>query len=215
MIHFLTIAGPTILGSFLTWSVTTATKKRADAKADRATVRVQADALIVAVFEIRAMARTTKVLWGGWKENGLSLLLAFAAGWGGFARTAAVTSQDDRGRQLAGAAGLGAAADMVSRDRRETKRLNGALMPAMTRVMTAAAPLLRHPDPQVAAATEKLLAAVTEIEATEALDAALSEFGRAVVPVTTAPPSRWRRLRPGRVRNAIGSAHGAAPTPSA
>ncbi|MGW4517949.1 hypothetical protein ACWEO4_39750 [Streptomyces sp. NPDC004393] len=207
MIQILSVAGPTILSAVLTWSVTTATKRRADAKADRATVRAQADALIVAVSEIRAMAATNKVLWGGWKENGRSLLLAFAAGGGGLARTAAVASQDDRGRQLAIAAGLGAAADMISRDRREVKRLDGALMPAMTRVMAAAAPLLRHPDARVAAAAQQLLAAVTEIEATEALDAALSEFGRAVVPVTTAPPSRWRRLRPGRRQQAIGSAH--------
>ncbi|MEU8688829.1 hypothetical protein [Streptomyces sp. NPDC048665] len=208
MIQFLTIAGPTILGSFLTWSVTTATKKRADAKADRATVRVQADELIVAVSEIRAMARTTQVLWGGWKENGRSLLLAFTAAAGGFARTAAVASRDEQGKRLAYFAALGAAADMISRDRREVKRLDGALMPAMTRVMSSAAPLLRHPDPKVATATEKLLATVSEIEATDALDAALREFGRAVVPVTTAPPPWWRRLRPGRSRWPIGSAQG-------
>lgn len=76
----------------------------------------------------------------------------------------------------------------------------------MTRVVAAAAPLLRHPDSGVAAATEQLFAAVFEIEATEALDTALHQFGRAVVPVTTAPSSRWRRLRPGRARQAIGSA---------
>ncbi|MER5534524.1 hypothetical protein [Streptomyces mirabilis] len=82
--------------------------------------------------------------------------------------------------------------------------MDSALMPAMAHVMAAAAPLLRHPDPQVAAGTERLFAAVVDIEATEAFDAVLREFGRAVVPVTTAPPSRWQRLRRG--RRAIGSA---------
>ncbi|MFD5542327.1 hypothetical protein ACFWIJ_32055 [Streptomyces sp. NPDC127079] len=206
MIRLLTIALPVILSALLTWSVTTATRKRADAKAERATVRAQADALIVAVSEVRAMARTNKALWGSWQEIGRSFLLTFVAGAGGLARTAAVTSRDARGKRLALCAGLGAAADMISRDRRETKRLDGALAPAMTRVIAAAAPLLRHPDPRVAEATEKLFAAVTEIEATEALDAALSEFGRAVVPVTTAPTAWWRRLRPGRGRRAIRSA---------
>ncbi|MER7182921.1 hypothetical protein ABT404_26205 [Streptomyces hyaluromycini] len=208
MIHFLSLVGTTILGSLLTWFVATVTRKRAEAKAERATVRAQADALIVAVSEIRARAQTNKALWGSWQEISRSLLLTFLAGAGGFARTAAMASRDDRGQRLAIAAGLGAAADMAGRDRRETKRLASALAPAMTRVITAAAPLLRHPDPRVAAATEKLFAAVSEIEATEALDAALSEFGRAVVPVTTAPPVWWRRLMPGRGRQAIRSTQG-------
>ncbi|MFE9601994.1 MULTISPECIES: hypothetical protein [Streptomyces] len=206
MIHFLSLVGTTILGSLLTWFVATVTRKRAEAKAERATVRAQADALIVAVSEIRAMAHTSKALWGSWQEIGRTFLLTFVAGAGGLARTAAVTSWDDRGKRLAFYAGLGAAADMIGLDRRETKRLDGALAPAMTRVIAAAAPLLRHPDSRVAEATEKLFAAVTEIEATEALDTALSEFGRAVVPATTAPPPWWRRLRSGRSRQAIGSA---------
>lgn len=74
---------------------------------------------------------------------------------------------------------------MIGRDSRQMKRLDGALAPAMTRIFAAAVPLLRHPDPLVAAATGKLFAAVTDIKATEALDAALSEFGRAVVQLTT------------------------------
>lgn len=80
VIQFLSGAGTTILSAILTWSVTTATRKRADAKADRATVRAQADALIVAVSEVRAMASTNKLLWGSWKETGRSFLLALLAG---------------------------------------------------------------------------------------------------------------------------------------
>ncbi|MFE2970771.1 hypothetical protein ACFXKC_45640 [Streptomyces sp. NPDC059340] len=204
MIQFLSGAGTTILSAVLTWCVATATRKRADAKADRATVRAQADALILAVSEVRAIASTNKVLWGSWKESARSAFLAALAFVGGAARTAAVATRDDRGEWLAIAAGLGAAVDTIGRDRREAKRMDGVLMPAMAQVMAAAAPLLRHPDPGVAAATERLFAAISDIEATEALDTALRGFGRAVVPVTTAPPSRWQRLRRG--RRAIGSA---------
>lgn len=98
MIHFLSLVGTTILGSLLTWFVATLTIKRTEAKADRATVRAQADALIVAVSEIRAVAGTNKALRGSWQEISRSLLMTFLAGASGFfARTAAIISRDDHG----------------------------------------------------------------------------------------------------------------------
>ncbi|WP_445527474.1 hypothetical protein [Streptomyces cyslabdanicus] len=108
MIQFLSGAGTALFSAVLTWCLTTATKRRTDTKADRAMVRAQADPLIVAVSEVRAMAGANKLLWGRWKETGRSLLLALVAGAGGAARTAAVAPRDDRGEWLAIAAGLGA-----------------------------------------------------------------------------------------------------------
>lgn len=55
------------------------------------------------------------------------LLLAFLAGAGGLARTAAIAPRNGHGERLAIAAGLGAAADMIGHHRREAKRLDGAL----------------------------------------------------------------------------------------
>jgi hypothetical protein len=69
------------------------------------------------------------------------------------------------------------------------------LAPLIPRVTAAAAPLFRHPDQGIATATERLVKAAYNIKTKEALDRALREFGRAVAPVTTAPPRWWRRPR--------------------
>jgi hypothetical protein len=201
----LTGAATTAFGSVLTWCAAGVSNRRAAAAAARATTRVQADELIVAVAELRGRAKANIVLWGSWKETGRTFLMAVMAGAGGYARTAAVARQDDPQERdwSAIVAGLGSAVDVLGRDRRESKRADLTLTPAMVRVTAAAAPLLRHPDPRVAEATEQLLAVAFETKDTARVDVALREFGRAVVPATTVPPSRWRRLRTERSRAAI------------
>lgn len=61
------------------------------------------------------------------------------------------------------------------------------MSPAVSKVLTAAAPLLRHPDPSVAAATGALTAAVHDQVLAAALNDALGTFGRGPLPRIAAP----------------------------
>ncbi|MDP9612789.1 MULTISPECIES: hypothetical protein [Streptomyces] len=65
----------------------------------------------------------------------------------------------------------------------------------LARAATAAAPLMRYPDPAVAAATEQLLNACGDVENTVRLQAALEVFGQAVRAATTPRLSWWARRR--------------------
>ncbi|MFI1679101.1 hypothetical protein [Streptomyces sp. NPDC020607] len=64
----------------------------------------------------------------------------------------------------------------------------------MTRAIVTAAPLLRHSDPQVIAATQVLLDAVGDLSDEARLEAALHAFGQAVRAAATPPPSALVRL---------------------
>lgn len=196
--EFITGAATAIASSAVTGAASLAigafTKKRAGAKADRETVRAQADALIMAVTDLRGKAEVNRLLWGTRWEGARSFLVAFAAGAGAMSGTTLLARpQGNREEWLAIASGAGAAVDALARDRREAKRMDGELAPLIPRVTAAAAPLLRHPDQGVATATERLVKAAYNIKAKGALDRALREFGRAVVPVTTVPLRWWRR----------------------
>lgn len=73
-------AGTTAFGALLSWWLTNLTTRRTEAKAGREATRTQADALIVAVFELRGLADANQVLWEGWKERLRVGFLAVAAG---------------------------------------------------------------------------------------------------------------------------------------
>ena len=95
-----------------------------------------------------------------------------------------------------GLVGMGQAAELLSRDRRASKQNAAAAREPLARVATAAAPLVRSTD--VAAATEQLLGACTNVENAERLEVALEAFGQAVRAATAAPLSWWARRRAAR-----------------
>ncbi|WP_143670589.1 hypothetical protein, partial [Streptomyces antimycoticus] len=69
---------------------------------------------------------------------------------------------------------------------------------AATAAATAAAPLMRCSDPAVVTATEQLLNALSDVEDTVRMEAALATFGRAVNAATAPPLSWWARRRAAR-----------------
>lgn len=103
----------------------------------------------------------------------------------------------DRDGVLPLAAGVGEMVGVVERDRRDVKLAAIGVSPAVSKVLTAAAPLLRHPDPAVASAAEAVTTAVREQVPAAALDNVLGTFGRVVARSLEPRPPRWRRLLPG------------------
>jgi hypothetical protein len=91
--------------------------------------------------------------------------------------------------------GIGQATEILSWDRRASKQAAAAVPEPLTRVATAAAPLMRYPDPAVATATEQLLNACGDVENTERLEVALTAFGQAVRAATAPRLSWWARRR--------------------
>ncbi|MFD5341548.1 hypothetical protein [Streptomyces hawaiiensis] len=96
---------------------------------------------------------------------------------------------------LSGLVGLGQAAELLSWDRRATKQTVAAVREPLARAAAAAAPLMRHPDPAVAAATEQLLTACGDVENTARLETAMEAFGQAVRTATAPRLSWWARRR--------------------
>ncbi|EXU69653.1 hypothetical protein Z951_02875 [Streptomyces sp. PRh5] len=170
----------------LTWWLTNLSRKRADREAERSSLQIQADALVVAVADVRGAAASARILYEGWPERARSGLLAALACAGAAARTRVAGGSD----RLAFVAGLGAAAHLLGADRRASKQHAATVQGPMLRLATAAAPLVRHPDEGVATAVDNLLAAASRLEDATRLDAALDRFGREVS----------RALQPGRFR---------------
>ncbi|MFJ6691577.1 hypothetical protein [Streptomyces sp. NPDC091294] len=69
--------------------------------------------------------------------------------------------------------GFGRAAELLSRERVASKQTVAAVREPLTRAATAAAPLMRCSDPAVVTATEQLLNALSDVEDTARLEAAL------------------------------------------
>ncbi|MGW2599509.1 hypothetical protein [Streptomyces klenkii] len=177
------------------WWLNARSHDRGDAQAQRAALQVQADALVLAVAELQAAAEANRILWDGRAERWRTGLLVSLASLGGYARVR-LCAGGSHGFPLQALAGLGDAARMLSRERLGPKQAAAALTAYMGRIAAAAAPLLRHPAPDVAAATERLMDAVHDVGNPERLRAALEAFGRAVRASLAAPPRRgWRRWR--------------------
>ena len=203
-------AGTTAFGALLSWWLTNLASRRSEAEADRAATRMQADALIVAVYELRGLASANKVLWEGRAARTRTFLQAVVAAGGGTAQALLVAAERDREGWLPLVAGFGAMADVVGGARLASSQAAAAMAPVTTRIITAAAPLLRHSDPQVVAATETLTAAVGDQVSAVALDAALRNFGRVVARSLQPQP---RRFLPGRQRPVVGGDGGDGPNP--
>ncbi|MFJ4622439.1 hypothetical protein [Streptomyces sp. NPDC088812] len=88
-------------------------------------------------------------------ERARSFLLATFAFFGGAALARIAGGSDHLSAQV----GMGQAAELLSRDRRASKQNAAAVREPLTRVATAAAPLMRSTDAPVAATTEQLLGA--------------------------------------------------------
>jgi hypothetical protein len=182
--------------AYLGWWLANKSRDRADREAEKAALRGQADALIVAVVDLRHAAATNRILWEGPAERARSFLLALLAGAGGVARAQAFGGSE----RLNITAGLGSAAEMLAGDRRASKEHTARVREPILRLATAAAPLLRHTDASVATAANGLVtAAFAEVENPTRVEAALEAFEGAVRSVLQPSPSVWARLR-GRFR---------------
>ncbi|MGY4935838.1 hypothetical protein ACWD7T_33020 [Streptomyces sp. 900116325] len=188
-----------LIGVFLAyfgWWLANKSRDRADREAEKAALRAQADALIVAVVDLRHAAATNRILWEGPAERGRSFLLALLAGAGGVARAQVVGGSE----RLSITAGLGNAAEMLAGDRRASKEHTARVREPILRLATAAAPLLRHTDASVATATNELVtAAFADVENPTRVETTLEAFEGAVRSALQPSPSVWARLR-GRFR---------------
>ncbi|MFF9192620.1 hypothetical protein [Streptomyces rochei] len=179
--------------AFFAWRLANLTRDRADRAAEKERLRSQADALTVAVLDLRHAAATNRILWEGPAERGRSFLLTLMSYAGGVARAQALGASD----RLALTAGMGNAAETLAGDRRAVKQHVATVREPVLRLATAAAPLLHHQDATVAStAAELTTAALAEGEDTVRVDAALTAFESAVRAALEPAPSRWRpRLR--------------------
>ncbi|MCX4587715.1 hypothetical protein OOK40_32750 [Streptomyces sp. NBC_01481] len=190
MIEALVATATAMPVAVLSWWLTNKSRDQADAKAERATLEAQADALILAVADLKATATTNHILWEGPVEQWRSFLLACLAAAGGYSRARLTGRGSDR---LWGAAGLAAAGRSLSQDRRDAKLATAGVTASAHRLAAAAVPLLRHPDRDLATATRRLVEAAHDVRNPAQVDAAGEAFGQAVSAALSPPPSRWRR----------------------
>ncbi|MFE1444330.1 hypothetical protein, partial [Streptomyces sp. NPDC058739] len=178
-------------GGLVIWRLTNWSRDRADRQAELNTFRQQADALIVAVADVRASADMNHRLWERpWEQVRFMALAAFAAvGEGARVRALGGTEQ-----QMFAAAG-GAAARLGLSEIHANKTALAALRGPLVRVHEAAAPLMHHADQRVVETTNELLTAMGDISNTAGLEAALAAFGQAVRAASEPRPSLRVRLR--------------------
>ncbi|MEU0659420.1 hypothetical protein [Streptomyces lavendulocolor] len=148
--------GPLVSGglvALLTWWLTTRARNRQDQARKREALRKRADALMVAVSDLRAAGAAKQMLWETLVERGRTVLLAGLACVGGTARARIVGGTDVR----SGLAGPGRGAELLAQERIVSKQAAAALREPFTRIAAAAAPLLRCLDPALVTAAEELM----------------------------------------------------------
>ncbi|MEV7001738.1 hypothetical protein AB0N62_29125 [Streptomyces sp. NPDC093982] len=182
-----------VIAVLASW-LTNRARDRQDQQEEIGALRVQADAMTVAVAELQGAAAANRLLWEGPAERARSFLLATLAYFGGAARARIAGGSDLQ----SGLVGMGQAAELLSRDRRASKQNAAAVREPLTRVATAAATLMGSTDTAVAATTEQLLNACGDVENTERLEAAMQAFGQAVRVATAPRLSWWARRRAAR-----------------
>ncbi|NEA46825.1 hypothetical protein [Streptomyces sp. SID10815] len=178
-----------IIAVLAAW-LTNRARNHQEQQAEIGALRVQADALTVAVMELQGAVAANRLLWEGPAERGRTFVLAVLAFAGGAARARVAGGTDVQ----SGLVGFGRAAELLSREREASKQTVAAVREPLTRAATAAAPLVRCSDPAVVTTTEQLLNAFSDVEDTVRLEAALEAFGRAVN-TATAPRLSWRARR--------------------
>ncbi|MHC3463765.1 hypothetical protein [Streptomyces flavovirens] len=188
-----TLASGAVIAVLASW-LTSRARDHQERQAEIGALRVQADAMTVAVMELQSAAAANRLLWEGTAERGRTFLLAVLAFAGGAARARIAGGTD----MQSGLVGFGRAAELLSRERVASKQTVAAVREPLTLAATAAAPLMRSSDPTVIAATEQLLNALSDVENTARLEAALETFGRAVNAATAPGLSWWARRRAAR-----------------
>ncbi|WP_030423091.1 hypothetical protein [Streptomyces sp. NRRL F-5065] len=191
------LASTLVSGAFIAvlaaW-LTNRSRNRQEQQAEIGALRVQADAMTVAVMELQGAAAANRLLWEGPAERARTFLLTVLAFTGGVARARIAGGTDVQ----SGLVGFGRTAELLSRERVASKQTVAAVREPLTRAATAAAPLMRCSDPAVVTATEQLLNALSDMDDTARLEAALEAFGRAVNAATSPRLSRWARRRAAR-----------------
>ncbi|MEU2757345.1 hypothetical protein [Streptomyces albidoflavus] len=177
-----------IVVAIITWGLTTLARRRADREAERTALQDQADTFVVAVADVQAAASVARQLYEGWPQRAAVGLLAALAAGGAAARTRALGATDN----LSLIAGLGATAPILSSARQTSQRYTASIREPMHRLATAAAPLLRHHDENLAGAADDLFNAVTRTQQPEAVEAARERFARELARVLR-PRRLWRR----------------------
>jgi hypothetical protein len=185
-----TLVSGVVIAVLASW-LTNRARNQQEQQAEIGALRVQADAMTVAVMELQGAAAANRMLWEGPAERGRTFLLAVLAFTGGSARARVAGGTDVE----SGLVGFGRAAELLSRERVASKQTVVAVREPLTRAATAAAPLMRCSDPAVVTATEQLLNALSNVEDTARLDSALEGFGRAVNAATAPRLSWWARRR--------------------
>ncbi|MFE1522050.1 hypothetical protein ACFW9I_35510 [[Kitasatospora] papulosa] len=185
-----TFASGAVIAVLTVW-LTNRSRTRQEQQAEIGALRVQADAMTVAVIEVQGAAVANRLLWEGPAERGRTFLLTLLAFAGGAARARVAGGTDVQ----SGLVGFGQAAELLSRERVAGKQIVAAVREPLTRAGTAAAPLMRCSDSAVVTATEHLLAALAAVEDTVRLESALEAFGRAVNAATAPRLSWWARRR--------------------
>jgi cysteine sulfinate desulfinase/cysteine desulfurase-like protein len=187
-----TIVSGAFIAVLAAW-LTNGSRNRQEQQAEIGALRVQADAMTVAVMELQGAAAGNRLLWEGPAERARTFLLTVLAFAGGAARARIAGGTDVQ----SGLVSFGRAAELLSREREASKQTVAAVREPLTRAATAAAPLMRCSDPAVVTATEQLLNALSDVEDTARLEAALEAFGRAVTAATAPHLSWWARRRGG------------------
>ncbi|MFJ4519227.1 hypothetical protein [Streptomyces sp. NPDC088816] len=182
-----------VIAVLASW-LTSRARTRQEQQAEIGALRVQADAMTVAVTELQGAAAANRLLWKGPAERGRTFLLTVLAFAGGAARARIAGGTDVQ----SGLLGFGRAAELLSQERVASKQTAAAVREPLTRAATAAAPLMRCSDPAVVTATEQLLNALPDVEDTARLEAALAAFGRAINAATAPRLSWWVRRRAAR-----------------
>jgi len=188
-----TLVSGAVIAVLASW-LTNRARNHQEQQAEIGALRVQADAMTVAVMELQGAAAANRLLWEGPAERGRTFLLAVLAFAGGAARAQVAGGSDVQ----SGLVGFGRAAELLSRERVASKQTVAAVREPLTRAATAAAPLMRCSDPTVVTTTEQLLNALSNVEDTARLEAALEAFGRAVNAATAPQLSWWARRRAAR-----------------
>ncbi|MET9483659.1 hypothetical protein [Streptomyces sp. NPDC006638] len=179
-----------VIAVLATW-LTNRTRDRQEQQAEIGALRVQADAMTVAVMELQGVAAANRLLWDRPAEQARTFLLAALAFAGGAARARIAGGTNVQ----SGLVGYGRAAELLSREQMAAKQTAAGVREPFARIATAAGPLLRCSDPAVVTATEKLMNTLADVEDTARLEVALGEFGRAVNAATAPRLSWWARRR--------------------
>jgi hypothetical protein len=194
--HDLVTAGYGALGALVVAVFTLWLTERIRNKSDERTARAvaeavlaaQCDALLLALFDLRAAAMTNRMLWEGPAERWRSFLLALLAATGGYSRPPNDAAEWRRMGSAAGEVARALAADRLAVRQRLT-----ALNVESSRLAAASVPLYRHSNARLRAAVDAVVTSATSLPVNEdQLDRAVGEFGRAVralLPSWMAPPA--------------------------